>query len=220
MAKINYLLALGLLAMARATKVEINGCDYPSGSSSIQGKMGDQIRKELQASYMYERLSINFYHQGMDDLSKRLKVWADEERDHANKMAMYMTSRGYTFSTSTSSDIAWQTVGFFSSRFSSVSSGTGLLATSGGISSSRAWSIDSPDNVDIIKTLDYTIALEQDVYASINSMVNKCKDEAFKGFMTEFLDEGITSIKEMSDYQRRYNLAKDQVAVYYLSKEF
>ena len=69
----------------------INQCDY-------EKIINDQINRELEASNFYYALQFQFGHQSNSrpNFYKMLASRADEERDHANILAEFQLSRGYS----------------------------------------------------------------------------------------------------------------------------
>lgn len=63
-------------------------------SSKLQQAINDQITAELWSSQLYLQMSYFLKHQGWDGYSHWLRRHAEEEREHATRMADYMTDRG------------------------------------------------------------------------------------------------------------------------------
>lgn len=63
-------------------------------SSKLQQAINDQITAELWSSNLYLQMSYFLKQQGWDGYSHWLRKHAMEEREHATRMADYMTDRG------------------------------------------------------------------------------------------------------------------------------
>ena len=62
--------------------------------AKLQTIINDQITAELWSSNLYLQMSYFLKHQGWDGCAHWMKVHSDEEREHATRMADYLTSRG------------------------------------------------------------------------------------------------------------------------------
>jgi len=62
--------------------------------SKLQQAVNDQITAELWSSNLYLQMSYFLKHQGWDGFAHWMKVHSDEEREHATRMADYLTDRG------------------------------------------------------------------------------------------------------------------------------
>ena len=60
----------------------------------LQKAINDQITAELWSSQLYLQMSYFLKHQGWDGYSHWMKLQAEEEREHATRMADYMSDRG------------------------------------------------------------------------------------------------------------------------------
>ena len=69
----------------------MNQCDY-------EKLINEQINRELEASNYYYALQFKFGHQSNSrpNFYKMLASRADEEKDHANLLAEFQLSRGYS----------------------------------------------------------------------------------------------------------------------------
>lgn len=63
-------------------------------SSKLQKAINDQITAELWSSNLYLQMSYFLKHQGWEGFAHWMKCHSDEEREHATRMADYMTERG------------------------------------------------------------------------------------------------------------------------------
>lgn len=63
-------------------------------SSKLQKAINDQITAELWSSNLYLQMSYFLKHQGWEGIAHWMKCHSDEEREHATRMADYMTERG------------------------------------------------------------------------------------------------------------------------------
>ena len=63
-------------------------------TAKLQQAINDQITAELWSSNLYLQMSYFLKHQGWDGYSSWLKKHSLEEREHATRMADYMTDRG------------------------------------------------------------------------------------------------------------------------------
>lgn len=63
-------------------------------TSKLQKIINDQITAELWSSNLYLQMSYFLKHQGWDGFAHWMKVHSDEEREHATRMADYLTDRG------------------------------------------------------------------------------------------------------------------------------
>ena len=63
-------------------------------TARLQQAINDQITAELWSSNLYLQMSYFLKHQGWDGYSSWLKAHATEEREHATRMADYMSDRG------------------------------------------------------------------------------------------------------------------------------
>lgn len=63
-------------------------------SSKLQQAINDQITAELWSSQLYLQMSYFLKHQGWDGYASWLRLHAEEEREHATRMADYLTDRG------------------------------------------------------------------------------------------------------------------------------
>lgn len=63
-------------------------------SSKLQQAINDQITAELWSSQLYLQMSYFLKRQGWDGFASWLRCHAEEEREHATRMADYMTDRG------------------------------------------------------------------------------------------------------------------------------
>lgn len=62
--------------------------------SKLQQAVNDQITAELWSSNLYLQMSYFLKHKGWDGFSHWLKVHSDEEREHATRMADFLSDRG------------------------------------------------------------------------------------------------------------------------------
>ena len=62
--------------------------------SKLQQAVNDQITAELWSSNLYLQMSYFLKHQGWEGFAHWMKVHSDEEREHATRMADYLTDRG------------------------------------------------------------------------------------------------------------------------------
>lgn len=65
-------------------------------TAKLQKAVNDQIAAELWSSNLYLQMSYFLKGQGWDGFAHWLRVHAEEEREHATRMADYMTDRGGT----------------------------------------------------------------------------------------------------------------------------
>lgn len=63
-------------------------------TAKLQQAINDQITAELWSSNLYLQMSYFLKHQGWDGYSSWLRKHSLEEREHATRMADYMTDRG------------------------------------------------------------------------------------------------------------------------------
>ena len=63
-------------------------------TAKLQQAINDQITAELWSSNLYLQMSYFLKHQGWDGYSDWLRKHSLEEREHATRMADYMTDRG------------------------------------------------------------------------------------------------------------------------------
>lgn len=63
-------------------------------TSKLQQAVNDQITAELWSSNLYLQMSYFLKHQGWEGFAHWMKVHSDEEREHATRMADYLTDRG------------------------------------------------------------------------------------------------------------------------------
>lgn len=63
-------------------------------TSKLQQIINDQITAELWSSQLYLQMSYFLKEHGWDGFSHWMKVHSDEEREHATRMADYLTDRG------------------------------------------------------------------------------------------------------------------------------
>lgn len=63
-------------------------------TSKLQQAVNDQITAELWSSNLYLQMAYFLKHQGWDGFAHWMKVHSDEEREHATRMADYLTDRG------------------------------------------------------------------------------------------------------------------------------
>ena len=63
-------------------------------TSKLQKAVNDQITAELWSSNLYLQMSYFLKHQGWDGFAHWMKCHSDEEREHATRMADYLTDRG------------------------------------------------------------------------------------------------------------------------------
>lgn len=63
-------------------------------TSKLQQAVNDQITAELWSSNLYLQMSYFLKHQGWDGFAHWMKVHSDEEREHATRMADFLTDRG------------------------------------------------------------------------------------------------------------------------------
>lgn len=63
-------------------------------SAKLQQAINDQITAELWSSNLYLQMSYFLKHQGWDGYSSWLRNHATEEREHATRMADYLSDRG------------------------------------------------------------------------------------------------------------------------------
>lgn len=62
-------------------------------TKKLQEIINDQITAELWSSNLYLQMSYFLKHQGWDGFAHWMKVHSDEEREHATRMADYLTDR-------------------------------------------------------------------------------------------------------------------------------
>lgn len=62
--------------------------------SNLQKAVNDQITAELWSSNLYLQMSYFLKHQGWDGFAHWMKCHSDEEREHATRMADFLTDRG------------------------------------------------------------------------------------------------------------------------------
>lgn len=62
-------------------------------TSKLQQAVNDQITAELWSSNLYLQMAYFLKHQGWDGFAHWMKVHSDEEREHATRMADYLTDR-------------------------------------------------------------------------------------------------------------------------------
>lgn len=60
----------------------------------LQNIINDQINAELWSSNLYLQMSYFLMHQGWEGFAHWMKVHSEEEREHATRMADYLTDRG------------------------------------------------------------------------------------------------------------------------------
>lgn len=65
-------------------------------TAKLQKAVNDQIAAELWSSNLYLQMSYFLKNQGWDGFAHWLRAHAEEEREHATRMADYMTDRGGT----------------------------------------------------------------------------------------------------------------------------
>lgn len=63
-------------------------------TSKMQQVINDQITAELWSSQLYLQMSYFLKHQGWEGLSHWMKRHSEEEREHATRMADFLTDRG------------------------------------------------------------------------------------------------------------------------------
>ena len=63
-------------------------------TSKLQQAVNDQITAELWSSNLYLQMSYFLKHPGWEGFAHWMKVHSDEEREHATRMADYLTDRG------------------------------------------------------------------------------------------------------------------------------
>lgn len=63
-------------------------------TAKLQNIINDQITAELWSSNLYLQMSYFLKHQGLDGFAHWMKIHSDEEREHATKMADFLTDRG------------------------------------------------------------------------------------------------------------------------------
>ena len=63
-------------------------------TAKLQKAVNDQIAAELWSSNLYLQMSYFLKNQGWDGFAHWLRVHAEEEHEHATRMADYMTDRG------------------------------------------------------------------------------------------------------------------------------
>ena len=63
-------------------------------TAKLQKAVNDQIAAELWSSNLYLQMSYFLKNQGWDGFAHWLRVHSEEEREHATRMADYMTDRG------------------------------------------------------------------------------------------------------------------------------
>lgn len=63
-------------------------------TSKMQQVINDQITAELWSSQLYLQMSYFLKHQGWEGLSHWMKKHSEEEREHATRMADFLTDRG------------------------------------------------------------------------------------------------------------------------------
>ena len=63
-------------------------------TSKLQQAVNDQITAELWSSNLYLQMSYYLKHMGWDGFAHWMKCHSDEEREHATRMADYLTDRG------------------------------------------------------------------------------------------------------------------------------
>jgi len=63
-------------------------------TAKLQNIINDQITAELWSSNLYLQMSYFLKHQGWDGFAQWMKVHSEEEREHATKMADFLTDRG------------------------------------------------------------------------------------------------------------------------------
>lgn len=63
-------------------------------TAKLQNIINDQITAELWSSNLYLQMSYFLKHQGWDGFAHWMKIHSDEEREHATKMADFLTDRG------------------------------------------------------------------------------------------------------------------------------
>ena len=64
-------------------------------TSKLQQVVNDQITAELWSSNLYLQMSYYLKHLGWEGFAHWMKCHSDEEREHATRMADYLTDRGY-----------------------------------------------------------------------------------------------------------------------------
>lgn len=62
--------------------------------SKLQKIINDQITAELWSANLYLQMSYFLKHQGWDGFAHWMKMHSDEEREHADRMAEFLISRG------------------------------------------------------------------------------------------------------------------------------
>ena len=60
----------------------------------LQKAINDQITAEMWSSQLYLQMSYFLKHQGWDGYAHWMRLQAEEEREHATRMADYMSDRG------------------------------------------------------------------------------------------------------------------------------
>ena len=62
--------------------------------SKLQKIINDQIMAELWSANLYLQMSYFLKHQGWEGFARWMKVHSDEEREHSDRMAEFLISRG------------------------------------------------------------------------------------------------------------------------------
>ena len=62
--------------------------------SKLQQAVNDQITAELWSSQLYLQMSYFLKHKGWEGFARWMKCHSDEEREHATRMADFLTDRG------------------------------------------------------------------------------------------------------------------------------
>lgn len=63
-------------------------------TSKLQNIINDQITAEMWSSNLYLQMSYFLKHKGWDGFAHWMKIHSEEEREHATRMADFLTDRG------------------------------------------------------------------------------------------------------------------------------
>ncbi|MFA6584356.1 MAG: ferritin [Elusimicrobiaceae bacterium] len=63
-------------------------------SKTMEKNFSDQIREELESSYLYYQMAAYFKAEGLDGMSQWMQAQHDEERWHAEKFFQHIATRG------------------------------------------------------------------------------------------------------------------------------
>jgi ferritin len=62
-------------------------------TKKMQDALNEQVKHEVDSSYIYLSMAANFYHQGWEGMAKWMKKQSHEERTHAEKFFKHLVDR-------------------------------------------------------------------------------------------------------------------------------